>query len=954
MQNETYYHLFSAVSETLRNIGKEEPGYTLVKSAIDLTQADEGTYVISGPREGQFQISVHLHTGKESNRVEQASQPFSPNQTFLEALQNNRIIRLSREKQQAKTVTGRFTSSVMYVPVKSENIDSVIVLYKLTPGLEFTEFDEEIAYQFCDTLKYTLENLYLVRQLREAQNESQTLIGRLRASQQIAAALHAKSDKREALEAVLDTIIDFLGFHYAAISMIQDGSISTEFGRTSHPEKISLEWMGRSRYPLDHDDIIAYVARTGEMKVIEGWHERLNKEIYLKFGHENLVRVYLPIPDQNNGQLGVIEAGYDRSLTKKISRSRLNDLKQFVMQVAVAIDNLNSHEKLSNRTNHLFQLTRIAREMASRMMKPHDVLQIIANSTRELINADMVVVLPFSSISGNFVSELITVSPDTATIDYLKSDPSKPSPYGLTHNVFIEGIYEVKDIDDLSYPRFVRDAEFVKQMNIKSYYGIRIAYGDENVGVLYINFRSKRSLSDNQKDILDSICDLAAGFMHNVLLLNKEQKHSQDLQRLDNLINLAGTLTNATNLDETLDYIITNTSKIIPNDECCIWLLNDSSQFLYPVKIIGKYKDEVSQIQLELGEGIIGHVAATGEQYVRQDVENDETAKHIPGTPQVEKQSLIAVPIKLQDTTLGVMSISRYELGKFDLERDPSLLSLISNKIAAIVHIINLLEELQQKEKILSRQKFLLEQDFRETWTERNERYAGRLFYETIGHEVRNVLNIIGVALKGIESRDSLIRKLSNTDRRYLRDISERVSRSSQAIVYLLKLARESSPDRETVAIGNIVERAIRLMAPRFEEHDIQVEFDRNRKLPDVKVSTFQLIEVLLNLFSNATKAMIGKSVRQLTISSHFSDAGMIEVAVQDTGIGITRESRDRIFELYYTNWPTRGELSGSGIGLVVSRQIVREHGGELLLANTTFDKGSIFLLRLPPAPNEV
>jgi C4-dicarboxylate-specific signal transduction histidine kinase len=108
-----------------------------------------------------------------------------------------------------------------------------------------------------------------------------------------------------------------------------------------------------------------------------------------------------------------------------------------------------------------------------------------------------------------------------------------------------------------------------------------------------------------------------------------------------------------------------------------------------------------------------------------------------------------------------------------------------------------------------------------------------------------------------------------------------------------------------------------------------------------------RLEQVLINLIRNAADAMAEAPVRELTIEAGFDAAGRVELAIADTGCGLPEKGA--LFEPFFTTKPA-GE--GLGLGLAISRDIVREFGGELSVGNRP-EGGARFVLNLPAAPEE-
>jgi signal transduction histidine kinase len=108
-----------------------------------------------------------------------------------------------------------------------------------------------------------------------------------------------------------------------------------------------------------------------------------------------------------------------------------------------------------------------------------------------------------------------------------------------------------------------------------------------------------------------------------------------------------------------------------------------------------------------------------------------------------------------------------------------------------------------------------------------------------------------------------------------------------------------------------------------------------------------QLQQVLVNLVMNAAHAMERTERRVLRLVTR-SDDGRVVLTVQDTGEGMTPETRARLFTPFFT---TKAPGQGTGLGLSVTRRIVEEHGGEIGV-DTEPGRGTSFEVRLPVRPS--
>jgi CheY-like chemotaxis protein len=138
-----------------------------------------------------------------------------------------------------------------------------------------------------------------------------------------------------------------------------------------------------------------------------------------------------------------------------------------------------------------------------------------------------------------------------------------------------------------------------------------------------------------------------------------------------------------------------------------------------------------------------------------------------------------------------------------------------------------------------------------------------------------------------------------------------------------------------------VAEEALALFAGRLD--GITVQWDLEPDLPTVLADPEAIRRALANLIDNAAEAMQGSLLRVLGIHSSLSEDGAaVEIAVSDTGHGLTDEIRERLFLPFYST-----KHRGTGLGLSIAAKIVQEHGGSLR-AEANSPKGARFLLRLP------
>jgi signal transduction histidine kinase len=176
-----------------------------------------------------------------------------------------------------------------------------------------------------------------------------------------------------------------------------------------------------------------------------------------------------------------------------------------------------------------------------------------------------------------------------------------------------------------------------------------------------------------------------------------------------------------------------------------------------------------------------------------------------------------------------------------------------------------------------------------------------------------------------------------------LRTIRTQIDRISEIIQALLNIARPRELVRVPVALGEVVETSLAFLSEKLGRRGVEVERSLGR-VPEVLGDPDKLQQLFLNLFLNAIDAMPDGGT--LSVRLRRKGAGT-EIAISDTGFGIAAEDLEHVFEPFYTTKPAG---RGSGLGLVVVRGIVADHGGTIEVTSAT-GRGTCFQIFLPKGP---
>jgi two-component system sensor histidine kinase HydH len=204
-----------------------------------------------------------------------------------------------------------------------------------------------------------------------------------------------------------------------------------------------------------------------------------------------------------------------------------------------------------------------------------------------------------------------------------------------------------------------------------------------------------------------------------------------------------------------------------------------------------------------------------------------------------------------------------------------------------------------------------------------------------VAHELRNPLSSIkGLALL-LRSR---FQGLGN-DQETADILVQEVERLNRSIGELLAYARPQKLLKQPVQPAEIVEKAVSLIRMDAEAAGILMTTRVVGEAPELLADPDKLNQVLLNLFLNAIQAMPQGGRLDIEIAGVGTT---VEIRVQDSGMGISREDLSRVFDPYFT---TKAE--GTGLGLAMSLKIVEEHEGTITVTSEK-NGGSLFVVSLP------
>ena len=200
-----------------------------------------------------------------------------------------------------------------------------------------------------------------------------------------------------------------------------------------------------------------------------------------------------------------------------------------------------------------------------------------------------------------------------------------------------------------------------------------------------------------------------------------------------------------------------------------------------------------------------------------------------------------------------------------------------------------------------------------------------------VAHEIGNPLNAISLNLQ------MLLREGCDTET--VNECIHQVERLDGILKGFLQALRPSRPNLAPGSVSEPLKACLAAMKPQLEERRISVKVNLGSAQPMVALDKAQIEQVFFNLVKNAMEAMHEGGTLDIDIGS---DDESVFVALRDSGEGMPPETLAHIFEPYATT-----KTSGTGLGLMISSRIVRDHGGSID-AESAPGEGTVFTVRLP------
>ena len=388
-------------------------------------------------------------------------------------------------------------------------------------------------------------------------------------------------------------------------------------------------------------------------------------------------------------------------------------------------------------------------------------------------------------------------------------------------------------------------------------------------------------------------------------------------------------------LEELLSRVLQLTLEVTGADRGCILLRHPESGELVPEVLRGRQSNDEVSSRMPIPRSIVEYVLQTRQGVRTTDARNE--TRFTPGESvfQAGVREALCVPMQGRYELLGVIYV--------DITT-PSEQMILTGAATSRFN-----EDLLRLLLAIGRQSALAVEDnrYRQALLKSERLAAVGQTIAILSHHIKNILQgvrggsyLIDLGLK--DANQDLVRKgwqivEKNQDKIY------------HLVMDMLSLGKERQPALKRDDVNQIVSDVCELMQSRAQEMQVRFDVKLDETLPPTQCDGEGIHRAVLNVVTNALDAVEERDIRQVLVETTYDPQGrMFRVIVTDNGPGMTPEQQSRLFNLFES---TKG-ARGTGIGLSVSRKIIREHGGDILVSSTP-GVGSRFIIEWPLMADE-